>query len=210
MSSPLPAAESIRIEGPAGPLEALVEVPPGYDGLRCAVVCHPHPLHGGTMTNKVVYTAARALQERGYATVRFNFRGVEGSAGTFDDGRGETEDALAACDYARLRWPVASLSLAGFSFGSFVAFQVARQRVVRELVLIAPPVGRFAFSASTPPSCPWTVIQGDADDVVAYADVRAWVEGFVPPPRFQVLAGAGHFFHGRLLDLKQLIQGFLG
>jgi alpha/beta superfamily hydrolase len=204
-----PAPESVFVSGPAGPLAALVEVPAGYDGRRCAVICHPHPLYGGTMTNKVVHMTARALQERGYATLRFNFRGVGASAGTFDDGIGETDDALAACDYAAARWPGASLTLAGFSFGSYVAFRVALQRDVHQLLLIAPPVKRFGFGTTELPRAPWVVIQGDADDVVECSDVTAWVHSLSAPPRLEIIAGAEHFFHGRLTDLRSVVQANL-
>jgi len=209
MNVAAPTAEPVTIAGPAGSIEALVEVPAGYTGERCAVICHPHPLYGGTLTNKVVYITARALQERGFATLRFNFRGVGGSAGVYDDGLGETADAIAACDYALARWPRASLTLAGFSFGSFVAFRVALQRDLRELIMIAPPVRRFAFGTDDLPRVPWVVIQGDTDDVVECADVQAWVASLTTPPKLQIIPGAEHFFHGRLNDLKAAVQSSL-
>ncbi len=209
MTGAVPIVEQVTIAGPAGSLDALIEVPAGYTGERCAVICHPHPLHGGTMTNKVVYITARALQERGFATLRFNFRGVGASSGEFDDGRGETGDAMAACDYATARWPAATLTMAGFSFGSFVAFRVALQREVRELIMIAPPVKRFAFGTKPLPAAPWVVIQGDTDDVVECQDVKEWIASLASPPRLEVVGGAEHFFHGRLNDLKLAIQSCL-
>lgn len=208
--APPPIPQPVTIAGPAGPIEALAEIPEGHDGRRCAIVCHPHPLFGGTMQNKVVHMAARALQELGYATLRFNFRGVGASAGTFDDGSGETDDALAVYDYATTRWPGATPVIAGFSFGSYVAFRVALQREVAALVMIAPPVRRFDFAATELPSAPWLIIQGDADDVVECADVTHWVDSLSPRPRYEVLVGAGHFFHGRLTDVKALIQTWMG
>jgi uncharacterized protein len=201
-----PAPERLEIAGPAGPIEALVETPLAYDGARAAVVCHPHPLYGGTMDNKVVHVAARALQERGYATVRFNFRGVGKSAGAFDEGRGEADDATAVADWATHRWPEATLTLAGFSFGSFVAFQVAERRPTRQLLTIAPPVRRFDFTKYPVPSAPWVVFQGDQDELVDWRDVVAWTGQIVPPPEVVVLPGAEHFFHGRLNDLREAIQ----
>jgi alpha/beta superfamily hydrolase len=205
-----PAPEKAVIAGPAGALEAVCEVPDGYAGLDCAVVCHPHPLYGGTMQNKVVHSTARALQERGFATVRFNFRGVGASAGIFDDGRGETQDALAACDYALGRWPGARLTLAGFSFGAFVAYQAAALRPAVRLYTIAPPVGRFNFEEHPAPRVPWIVIQGDRDELVDAARVLAWAGSATPPPTIVMLEGAEHFFHGRLNELKDAVQSHLG
>lgn len=204
-----PPAERLEIAGPAGPIEALVETPLGFDGARAAVVCHPHPLFGGTMDNKVVHVAARALQEKGYATVRFNFRGVGKSAGAFDDGRGEADDATAVADWAAQRWPDATLTLAGFSFGSFVAFQVAGRRTTRQLLMIAPPVRRFDFTTHAAPAVPWVVFQGDQDELVDWRDVKAWTETVTPAPTVVILPGAEHFFHGRLNDLRAEIQSRL-
>jgi len=205
-----PAPEKVVIAGPVGPLEAVCEVPDGYAGRDCAVVCHPHPLYGGTLQNKVVHSTARALQECGVATLRFNFRGVGASAGSFDDGRGETQDALAVCDYALARWPAARLTLAGFSFGSFVAFQAAALRPAVRLYMIAPPVARFDFAAHPAPRVPWIVIQGDRDELVDAAQVLAWAHSARPPPTIVMVEGAEHFFHGRLNELKDAVQSHLG
>ena len=208
MSTPVfrpPTPEPVTIAGPVGSIEALVEVPDGFDGRAIAVVCHPHPLFGGTMRNKVVHMTARALQEGGLATLRFNFRGVGASAGTFDDGRGETDDALAACDYALGRWPGA----AGFSFGSFVAFKVASLRPAVRLYTIAPPVRRFDFDQHPVPSVPWTVIQGDRDELVEHDAVVAWAGAARPAPTLVTIPGAEHFFHGRLGELMAAIRSGL-
>ncbi|HUO96031.1 MAG TPA: alpha/beta fold hydrolase [Steroidobacteraceae bacterium] len=204
-----PAPEKAVIAGPVGPLEAVYEVPEGYSGRDAAVVCHPHPLYGGTMQNKVVHSTARALQERGFATVRFNFRGVGASAGTFDDGRGETDDALAVYDALAARFPGARLTLAGFSFGAFVAYRVAELREVARLYTIAPPVGRFDFARYPAPRAPWIVIQGDRDELVDHAQVLAWTGSVSPPPTVVIIAGAEHFFHGRLNELKAAVQAAL-
>ena len=149
-----PPPERLLLAGPAGTLEAAYEVPAGFDGQHVALVCHPHPLFGGTMDNKVVVIAARALQERGYATLRFNFRGVGQSAGSGDLGRGEAADAMAAAAALQARWPAAQLLIAGFSFGAYVATQLATQLPVRQLITIAPPVQRFDFSTLAVPQCP--------------------------------------------------------
>lgn len=202
--------EKVSIDGPAGTLEGLAAQPQTFVGQRAAIVCHPHPLHGGTMENKVVHTVARSFEEMGVATVRFNFRGVGASAGTFDDGVGETGDARAACDWAIARWGVAELWLAGFSFGAFVAARLAAESKsplpVTQLVSIAPPVRRFHDPRWTNPRCPWLIVQGDADDLVDVNDVRSWVEAQDPKPDLIVLEGVGHFFHGQLHQLKDLLR----
>ena len=200
-----PAAERVALEGPVGVLEAIVETPVDFDGARSALVCHPHPLYGGSMENKVVTVTARALEEAGIATVRFNFRGVGASGGTFDEGRGETDDALAVADWAGKRWPGASLTAAGFSFGSFVAYQLASRRPVERLITIAPPVKRFDFEAVPVPAVPWVVIQGDQDELVDLAAVRAWTTTLARPPELLVIEGAEHFFHGKLNDLRSAV-----
>lgn len=205
-----PVAERLVIAGPVGTLEAVAETPLGFDGARCAVVCHPHPLYGGTLENKVVTVTARALQEAGIATLRFNFRGVGASAGAFDDGRGETDDALAVAEWTRSRWPAARLVVAGFSFGAFVAFQLAGRREVERLLTIAPPVRRFNFAEQPIPTAPWVVIQGDKDEVVALDSVLAWVRTVPTPPTVVVIEGAEHFFHGRLNDLRSAVLANLG
>jgi alpha/beta superfamily hydrolase len=207
----LPAKpEPLTLAGPAGALEALLAQPVAYDGKRAAIVCHPHPLHGGTLHNKVVHTMARTFEELGLASLCFNFRGVGASAGTFDDGVGETEDARAATDWVRKRWPGVGLWLAGFSFGAFVAARLAADPHVaphvRQLVGVAPPVRRFAASGWVHPSAPWLIVQGDADDLVDANEVKRWAGSQVPPPRLVVLEGVGHFFHGRLHELKDLLR----
>jgi alpha/beta superfamily hydrolase len=149
------------------------------------------------------------MQELGAPTVRFNFRGVGGSAGTHDAGRGELEDAVAVVAWARARFNCDSLWLAGFSFGSAVALQAAP--VVRPLALvtIAPPVGRILALETAHPGCPWLVVQGDQDELVDFATVRSWIARFAEPPELVVLAGAEHFFHGRLGQLRSAVVRYL-
>jgi hypothetical protein len=206
-----PVPQPVVIEGPAGPLEARVEDPEG--GQRApqavAVVCHPHPLHGGTMQNKVVHTVARAMQEAGAATVRFNFRGVGRSAGVHDGGVGEVEDVLAVARWAQARWNGPVLWLGGFSFGAAVALQAALALETRRLVTVAPPVGRLITRPVARPGCPWLIVQGDADELVDCGAVRRWAGDFSPPPELLVLAGAEHFFHGRLVELRSGVLEFL-
>jgi alpha/beta superfamily hydrolase len=205
-----PVPQQAVIDGPAGPLEARVEDPsPGAAPRAVGVVCHPHPLYGGTMQNKVVHTLARSFEECGVPTLRFNFRGVGQSAGTYDGGPGELEDALAACGWARRHWNCEALWLAGFSFGAAVALQAAADARPGLLVTVAPPVGRIIVAPLARPDCRWLVVQGDKDELVDVAAVRSWVAGFDDPPRLQVLAGAEHFFHGRLGDLRDAVTGFI-
>lgn len=227
-----PRAERVTLAGPAGGIEALVEIPSTDEAAgpvpmaphgggsagprivrspaRFGVVCHPHPLHGGTLDNKVVYTLARACIALGAAAIRFNFRGVGASAGSYDDGRGETADVLAGIAYGRERWPGASLWLAGFSFGGAVAVRAAAQARPERLVAVAPGITRVAMEGVGSPSCPWLVVQGDADDVIEPAAVLEWASRQATPPRVRVLPGAGHFFHGRLNDLREAVVEFLG
>src|SRR5271170_8028598 len=152
--------ERPAIAGPAGAIEAIAE-DPGEAGSRYAVVCHPHPLFGGTMDNKVVFTVARALRETDIPTLRFNFRGVGASAGVFDNGVGETADADAVASWGAERWSGRSLVIAGFSFGAYVALRLAQLRVPRHLITIAPAMLRFDGPGAAVPRCPWLVVQGD-------------------------------------------------
>lgn len=207
-----PVPQAAIVPGPEGPLEARVEdpVPAGSTPAVIGVVCHPHPLHGGTMQNKVVHTLARAMQEAGAPTVRFNFRGVGHSAGAYAGGRGELDDALAVIDWARSRWNCQRLWLGGFSFGAAVALQAAQSSRPDKLVTVAPPVGRIITDPVARPPCPWLVVQGDEDELVDFATVRSWVESYAPDaPQLRVLKGAEHFFHGRLTELRQGVLDFL-
>jgi alpha/beta superfamily hydrolase len=197
------------IEGPAGAIEAMIERPPRARGDIVAVCCHPHPLYGGTMQNKVVHTLARACQDQRVTTVRFNFRGVGASAGGHDDGAGESEDAAVVADWARAETGAARLWSLGFSFGGFVAYRLATARAAGALVTVAPPVQRFDFTRLPVPACPWLVAQGDADELVDHERVLAWTRALDPAPAVRILAGAEHFFHGRLTELRSLLGEWL-
>jgi alpha/beta superfamily hydrolase len=189
------------IAGPAGTLEVAFNVPEG--ALRgIALIAHPHPLQGGTLDNKVVQTLAKTFAALGYAAVRFNFRGVGLSEGQFDDGIGETEDALAALAAAKLEFGELQVALAGFSFGSYVQTRVAHVITAERLVLIGPAVKRFPIEVVPPDTI---VIHGEEDDVVALADVLAWARPQQLP--IMVFPGCGHFFHGRLPQLQRVITG---
>ena len=203
-------AERTTITGPAGDIEALVEMPRAEETAHAVgVVCHPHPLYGGTLDNKVVYTLARAFVELGVPAIRFNFRGVGASGGRFDEGRGETADALAVIAYGRHRWPDAALWLAGFSFGGAVALRAAAQARPEKLIVVAPGITRVAMDEVGSPACPWLVVQGDGDDVIEPAAVLQWAQRQSVAPVVRLLPGAGHFFHGRLHELRQVVLDFL-
>ena len=207
------AAESLMLQGPAGELEARLDFPAAVGAERrmpeaFAVVCHPHPLFGGTLSNKVVHTLARAFNAAGMPSLRFNFRGVGASAGTHDEGRGEVQDALAAGRYCLERWPQGRLWLAGFSFGAAVAARASLEAGPAGVVVVAPAVDRIDPGAVAP-ACPWLVLLGDADDVVAPQRMLQWAQGLDPQPAIQVLAGAGHYFHGRLPELYDAVTAFV-
>ena len=207
MSARAPRAERLTIEGPVGALEVLLEEPPALRADRFGVVCHPHPLHGGTLDNKVVHTLARALHGLEIPTVRFNFRGVGASAGSFAEGIGETDDALAAVAFGRTRWPAARPWLLGFSFGGVVAIRAAERAMPERLVAVAPAVDRLG-PVPTTPRCPWLIVIGDADEVVAPRVVLEWVGRLDRPASLVTLPGVGHFFHGRLGELRDAVLAF--
>ena len=193
-------AEHVVIDGPAGALELAVNQPGGAPA-GIALVAHPHPLQGGTLDNKVVQTLAKTFVALGYAAVRFNFRGVGGSLGAFDEGNGETDDALAVLAYAQQRFGALPLALAGFSFGSFVQTRVAQRVAFERLVLVGPAVNRFEGASVAAETI---VIHGEEDDVVPLADVLAWARPQQLP--IVVFPGCGHFFHGRLVQLQQVVM----
>jgi alpha/beta superfamily hydrolase len=152
---------------------------------------------------------ARACQASGMATLRFNFRGVGASGGSYDEGRGEIQDALAVIAWGRARWPGAAMTLAGFSFGAMVSLGAANLAAPSKLISIAPAVFLPEFSAASDPRCPWLIVHGDADELVDIRDVRAFAARFVPPPQLVVFPGGEHFFHGRLSELRGQVLQFL-
>lgn len=192
--------ERLTVEGPVGAIEVVRNVPgPALRGI--ALVCHPHPLQGGTLDNKVVQTLAKTFFALNYAAVRFNFRGVGQSAGTFDEGIGETDDALVVLADARTRFGESlPIALAGFSFGSYVETRVAERVRAERLVLVAAAVKRFPVQSVAPDTI---VIHGEEDDVVPLIDVFAWARPQQLP--IVVFPGCGHFFHGRLPQLQRMV-----
>jgi len=207
---PFPSqAGEVLLSGPAGVLEALVDLPEPADALPAtALICHPHPMHGGSMHNKVVTMIERSLRELGLRTVRFNFRGVGASTGTYDDGRGETLDLLAVAEWVREQRPNDALWLAGFSFGAYVALLGARHLPVKQMISVAPPAGRWDFSAVLAPPCPWWVVQGEDDDIVDPHAVYSWIDGMPESERPTLIRmpDTGHFFHRRLMDLRGALK----
>ena len=189
--------ERRTVAGPVGDLVCAIDSPDG-DCLGTVVVCHPHPQHGGSLDNKVVATVARAFVQCGWRAVRFNFRGVGGSAGAWDEGRGEIDDALAVV--TAMADPAQPLALAGFSFGGYVASHAASASHPARLVLIGPATANFTV-ASVPAGT--LVIHGEADDVVPLSATLDWARPQALP--VVVVPGGGHFFHGQLPLLKSLV-----
>lgn len=203
------AADTLLLDGAAGPIETLVAMPSGTPS-GIAVVCHPHPLHGGALSNKVTYMLASCALKAGLVAARFNFRGVGKSAGAHDGGRGETEDTLAVVAWLRGQLPGAPLLLAGFSFGAFVSLKAAARAQPALQVSIAPPFKYFADEPLPPrPAAPWLVVHGRDDEVVAYAGTKAVLDRYDPPPELVTLDGVGHFVHGRLGDLEAAVGAFI-
>ena len=195
------------LRGPEGMLECVADVPaPSEERQATFVICHPHPLHGGTMHNKVVTIMERAMRELGLRTIRFNFRGAGESEGEHDEGYGETDDLFAVTEWVRHTRPNDELWLGGFSFGSYITQRAAQNLKLGQLITIAPPVDRYEFSKLQHPECPWLVVQGDEDEVVALEDVACWLEDLDPQPEFLVMEQADHFFHRRLMDLRGLLK----
>ncbi|MCO4810042.1 MAG: alpha/beta fold hydrolase [Gammaproteobacteria bacterium] len=204
-----PVIERLFIDGPAGRLEAVIERP-GEGALEgCAVVCHPHPQHGGTMHNKVVHTLVRAFVRSGYEALRFNFRGTEQSDGEYDAGNGELDDALATIEWMRARHASYPLWLAGFSFGAAIAVRAAAATHVDGLISVAPAISRFATGMESQPDCPWLIVQGDEDELVDVDETVEWFDGLEPGPELLIVPQGEHFFHGRLTELRDAAMGFI-
>jgi alpha/beta superfamily hydrolase len=202
----------VLLAGAAGAIELACRVPGAETEPRAgvAIIAHPHPLQGGTMHNKVVTVTERALLELGLATVRFNFRGVGRSEGAHDNGIGETDDLIAIAQWVRTQRPGDVLWLAGFSFGSYVTLRAAGRVQPAQLVLIAPPVGRWDFADVSAPACPWLIVQGEEDEVVDANAVFEWAAALQPPVQLIRMPETGHFFHRRLMDLRGALKNALG
>ena len=205
------STQKFQITGPAGVIEGLIDEPadtPATARRGTAVIAHPHPLFGGTMDNKVVQTVARAFVQTGWRAVRFNFRGVGGSVGVHDNGTGELQDLLAVVAHAA---PDGALALAGFSFGAFVtshALAALAGRDPAKVVLVGTAASRFTVAPVAPDFHDRTlVLHGEQDDTVPLADVMNWARPQSLP--VTVVPGGGHFFHGQLPLLRNLVARHL-
>ncbi len=201
----MPGEQALSFNGLAGPLEAVLTVPPQANEHYLALLGHPHSLQGGTMNNKVVTTMARAFKELGIPCLRFNFRGVGQSAGAYDAGLGESEDMLAFTRLWQKEKPQVRFLFAGFSFGSYVAYRAAAHCSHDLLVTIAPPVHHYNYQEFTPAPSPWLIFQGDEDEVVPLAVVLDFATKSSPPLTLIRFKETSHFFHGKLLELKAQI-----
>lgn len=207
-----PRTQQLAVQGPAGSLQTLVDTPTletGQKPVGVALIAHPHPLFGGTMDNKVVQTMARAFVQSGWMAVRFNFRGVGTSAGSYDEGRGELQDLLAMIDhFSPAATPQGALALAGFSFGAFVTSHAVQAlhtaRTIDRVVLVGTAAGRFDVAPLPQDLHAETlVLHGEQDDTVPLAAALDWARPQNLP--VVVLPGVGHFFHGQLLLLRELV-----
>ena len=203
------STETLFIDGPVGRLESILEQPVATAPIGNVVVCHPHPVHGGTMHNKVAHTLARAFVRMGFRALRFNFRGTEKSEGEHDNGAGELDDTLAAIDYMRGLNDSLPLWVAGFSFGAAMAVKAAVATRLDGLVSVAPAISRFASGLERQPDCPWLIVQGDLDELVDVEETVEWVDGLLPGPELLIIPGGEHFFHGRLLELREAVTSFV-
>ena len=198
------------IAGPVGKLECMASVPTETPR-GIAVTCHPHPLHGGAMGNKVVYALDAVAQKLGMATARFNFRGVGASQGTHDNAQGEIDDCLSVVEWMRSSFPEQPLLLSGFSFGAYVALAAAHRAEPKVLVSVAPPFGRYFERDIDPPhpECPWLVVHARDDDVVDFAETQTALAQYTPGPALAPMEEGGHFFHGRLQDIRDAVSPFV-
>jgi alpha/beta superfamily hydrolase len=199
----------LKLQGPAGILEAIL-TQPIETAATVAIICHPHPLYGGSLQNKVVHTLMRTFRELNITSVRFNFRGVGKSEGIYDHGVGETDDLLAVIKWVMDEFPHARIWLAGFSFGAFVVANAATKVIVKieQLIMVAPPVGKFDFSNIAFINNSICVVMGDQDEVVEPHAVEKWVHQH-RDVELLWLPGADHFFHEKLTLLKDKITAYL-
>jgi len=196
-------------DGPVGRIEAILKEPPGPVN-RAVIVCHPHPLFGGTMHNKVVFRIARAFQQAGFAVLRFNFRGTGRSEGAHDDGRGEQDDLRAAIRFVEIKYPQAHLWLAGFSFGAAVMLRAGCGDVrARALIAAGAPVSKYDFSRVSRCDKPKLFVQGALDEFGSAEDLKKFVATVQGVNELRIVEGADHFFEGHLAELFQAVSDFI-
>ncbi len=196
-------------DGPAGRIEAILKEP-DPPVTRAAIVCHPHPLFGGTMHNKVVYRIAKAFEQAGFAVLRFNFRGAGRSEGAHDDGRGEQDDLRAAIRFIEERFPNAEIWVAGFSFGSSVMLRaVSGDKRIRAIVGAGVPASKYEFDHVIACDRPKLFVQGSNDEFGSIADLENLYNRFNEPKQLKVIEGADHFFEGHLDELQKIVADFI-
>jgi uncharacterized protein len=206
---PVPIEFLREIAGPVGSLEARLDLPAGAP--RAIAVCgHPHPLHGGTMHTKALYQTAKALTRVGVGALRFNFRGVGASAGTFDAGVGERDDFRAALTFAGGRFPGLPLWAAGMSFGSWIALAVGADDPRVSLLLgVAPPVDRYDFSALAASTKPKFFVHGEDDELIAAAEIRRFYSPLLEPKELVMIEDANHLFEGKASLVGDAVEDLL-
>ena len=210
-----PTTERLTIAGPAGDLEALLETPAGADATRVAVICHPHPVYGGTMTNKVVHVLAKSFNERGVPAVRFNFRGVGRSQGSFDNGAGELSDAAAVLDWMNTLYPNPSnVWVCGISFGAWIGMQLLMRRPeITGFVSIAPPASMYDFAFLAPCPASGLIVHGTKDNVVPEPDVQKLVDRLTAQKGIKItynkIDGANHFFDKHEADVVETVKDYV-
>ena len=204
------ASDFLReIAGPAGPLEALLDEPAAAPR-AVAVFGHPHPLHGGTMHTKALYQAAKAMPRIGVAALRFNFRGVGRSAGTFDAGPGELEDFKAAITFVSERFPDLPIWAAGMSFGSWIALTVGAEDPRVSLLLgVAPPVDRYDFGALKTCTLPKFIIHGENDELISIKEIRKFYAQLPEPKELVTIEDADHLFDGKTTLVGEAVEDLL-
>ena len=203
----------LMIPGNTGILEAIISPPEMEVSPVIAIICHPHPLYGGTMNNKVISTLARTFCELGIWSIRFNFRGVGHSQGHYDQGIGEIDDLISMMHWAKTQFPDHDIWLSGFSFGAYIAIKGATQQAfkdkIKQLITIAPAVNHFEFSDNQAIHCPWILLMGEKDEIVPALLVKDWIA----TNRFQLDAAyfpaVSHFFHGHLTTLREQLKTML-
>ena len=206
-----PKNDVTLIVGPVGKLEVMTTRPENVEKSVTGIICHPHPLHGGTMHNKVVTTIAKAFDQLGLKTVRFNFRGVGKSEGKYDDAIGETDDLKTIIKWIKYNHPNDEIWLAGFSFGAYIAAKVTNvDHTIARLITIAPALNHSDYATFTDIICPWWLVAGGEDEFVPFTDVKTFVDDSPVSIKCVFVEEANHFFDGVLIKLREILILELG